>query len=129
MPLVADRRAGGAGLGLEAEQAPSATNGWLSSLDYFANRRNGTRALSLTVLRQPGGNSMSRVVEDYRLMASRCLLLAAETTDEQHKSVLLRAAAKFNDLADRHRYRLAHRQRHNAYTAATTVIAATTTEM
>jgi hypothetical protein len=72
---------------------------------------------------------MSRVVEDYRLMASRCLLLAAETTDEQHKSVLLRAAAKFNDLADRHRYRLAHRQRHNAYTAATTVIAATTTEM
>jgi hypothetical protein len=56
---------------------------------------------------------MSRVIEDYRLMASRCLLLAAETTDEQHKSVLLRAAAKFNELADRHRYRLAHRQRHS----------------
>ena len=53
---------------------------------------------------------MSRVVDDYRRMASRCLLLAAETTDEQHKSVLLRAAAKFNELADRqesgmHRYR------------------------
>ena len=53
---------------------------------------------------------MSRVVDDYRHMASRCLLLAAETTDEQHKSVLLRAAAKFNELADRqesgmHRFR------------------------
>ena len=70
---------------------------------------------------------MSRVVEDYRHMASRCLLLAAETTDEQHKSVLLRAAAKFNELADRHRYRLAHRQRHSFHT--TTVIAATTTAM
>ena len=53
---------------------------------------------------------MSRVVEDYRHMASRCLVLAAETTDEQYKSVLLRAAAKFNELADRqesgmHRFR------------------------
>jgi transposase len=45
--------------------------------------------------------SRSRVVEGYRHMASRCLLLAAKTTEEQHKSVLLRAAAKLNELADR----------------------------
>jgi hypothetical protein len=40
-------------------------------------------------------------------MASRCLVLAAETTDEQYKSVLLRAAAKFNELAESgmHRFR------------------------
>ena len=53
---------------------------------------------------------MSCVVDDYRHMASRCVLLAAQTTDEQHKSVLLRAAAKFTELADlqesnMHRYR------------------------
>jgi hypothetical protein len=43
-------------------------------------------------------------------MASRCLVLAAETSDEQHKSVLLCAAAKLNEWAARqesgmHRYR------------------------
>jgi hypothetical protein len=43
---------------------------------------------------------VSRVIGDYRHMANRCLLLSAKTTDEQHKSVLLRAAAKFNELAD-----------------------------
>ena len=53
---------------------------------------------------------MSRVVDDYRHMANRCLLLAAETTDEQHKSVLLRAAAKFNELADRQKSGM-HRDR------------------
>jgi hypothetical protein len=41
---------------------------------------------------------MACIVEDYRHMAGRCLLLATETTDEQHKSVLLRAAAKLNEL-------------------------------
>ena len=39
---------------------------------------------------------------DYRQMANQCLSLAETATDEQHKSVLLRAAAKLNELADRH---------------------------
>ena len=34
-------------------------------------------------------------------MANQCLSLAETATDEQHKSVLLRAAAKLNELADR----------------------------
>jgi hypothetical protein len=38
---------------------------------------------------------------DYRQMANQCLSLAETATDEQHKSVLLRAAAKLNELADR----------------------------
>ena len=44
--------------------------------------------------------SMSQL--DYRQMANQCLSLAETATDEQHKSVLLRAAAKLNELADRH---------------------------
>jgi hypothetical protein len=38
---------------------------------------------------------------DYRQMANQCLSLADTVADEQHKSVLLRAAAKLNELADR----------------------------
>ena len=43
-------------------------------------------------------------------MASQCLSLAAETTDEQHKSVLLRAAAKLNELADGQASIIRHRR-------------------
>ena len=38
-------------------------------------------------------------------MANQCLSLAETATDEQHKSVLLRVAAKFNELADRQKSR------------------------
>jgi hypothetical protein len=41
---------------------------------------------------------MTPVDENYSHMAARCVLLAADTTDEQHKSVLLRTAAKLNKL-------------------------------
>ena len=37
---------------------------------------------------------------EYRKLANQCLALEGETTDEQHKSVLLRAAARLNELAD-----------------------------
>jgi hypothetical protein len=46
------------------------------------------------------GEFMARVDDDYSHMAARCVLRAADTTDEQHKSVLLRAAAKLNELAE-----------------------------
>jgi hypothetical protein len=42
---------------------------------------------------------MSRVMEDY--WHRRCVLLSRATTDEQHKLLLLRAAAVLNELAHR----------------------------
>lgn len=44
---------------------------------------------------------MSRVMEDYWHRAERCVLLSRATTDEQHKLLLLRAAAVLNELAHR----------------------------
>ena len=43
---------------------------------------------------------MSRATGSYRELAAQCLQLAAATTDKVYKSVLLRTAAKWSELAE-----------------------------
>jgi hypothetical protein len=44
---------------------------------------------------------MSRATRSHRELAAQCLQLAAATTDKMYKSVLLRTAAKWSELAER----------------------------
>ena len=43
---------------------------------------------------------MSRATRSHRELADQCLQLAAATTDKMYKSVLLRTAAKWSELAE-----------------------------
>ena len=43
---------------------------------------------------------MSRAARSHRELAAQCLQLAAATTDKMYKSVLLRTAAKWSELAE-----------------------------
>ena len=53
-----------------------------------------------------GHRGDSKSMPDYLQLANQCLSLAETTTDEQYKSVLLRAAVKLNELADGQECRL-----------------------